>query len=69
MRFVVDPSVSLLRVNYPVDAIWRGVLAGDDAALAAVDLASGPVAMLVQRIALASKSLASTGRRFEITVR
>jgi hypothetical protein len=51
LRFVVDPSVSLLVVEYPADAIWRAVLDGDDAALAAVDLADGPVRLLVQRLA------------------
>ncbi len=50
MRFMVDPSVSLLRSDYPADAIWRAVLEGDNAALAALDLADGPVGLLVQRI-------------------
>ena len=47
--FMPHPALSLLRCTYPVDAIWRGVLAGDDAALAAVDLAAGPVHLLVER--------------------
>jgi hypothetical protein len=47
--FVPHPSVALLRLDYPVDSIWRGVLSADDAALAAVDLASGPVHLLVER--------------------
>jgi len=33
-----------------VDAIWRAVLAQDDAAMAAIDLGSGPVWLLVQRL-------------------
>jgi hypothetical protein len=49
--FARHPSVALLRLEYPADAIWRGVLGGDDAALAAVDLASGPVHLLVERSA------------------
>lgn len=51
VRFVTHPSVSLLRVDHPVDAIWRAVLAQDDAALAAIDLAAGPVWLMVQRLA------------------
>ncbi len=49
IRFVADPSVALLAVDGPADAIWRSVLAGDDAALAAVDLADAPVHLLVAR--------------------
>lgn len=49
IRFVVEPSVSVLRADTPADAIWRAVLDRDDAALAAVDLADGPVHLLVQR--------------------
>jgi hypothetical protein len=47
--FVAHPSVSLLRLAYPVDAIWRAVLAGDDEALGKVDIESGPVNLLVER--------------------
>lgn len=49
VSFVPHPSIGLLRTNYPVDVIWRGVLGGDDAALAAVDLTSGPAFLLVER--------------------
>ncbi|MEO8346926.1 MAG: DNA-binding domain-containing protein [Betaproteobacteria bacterium] len=49
VRFVVHPSITLLSGNYPVDAIWRAVLAQDDEALAAIDLAAAPVWLLVQR--------------------
>jgi hypothetical protein len=49
IRFTAHPSVSLVRANHPVDAIWRAVLAQDDAAMAAVDLGAGPVWLLVQR--------------------
>ena len=51
VRFVPHPSVSLVSANYPVDAIWRAVLAQDDTALAAIDLAAGAVWLLVQRLA------------------
>jgi hypothetical protein len=47
--FVPHPSISFVRADYPVDAIWRAVLAQDDAAVAAIDLGSGPVWLLVQR--------------------
>jgi hypothetical protein len=49
VSFVPHPSIGLLRSGYPVDVIWRGLLAGDDAALAAVDLKGGPVCLLVER--------------------
>jgi hypothetical protein len=47
--FVPNPSVALLCADCPVDVIWRGVLGGDDAALAAIDLNAGPVYLLVER--------------------
>jgi hypothetical protein len=47
--FTPHPSVSLLFSPYPVDAIWRGVLARNDEALAAIDLSSGVVRLLVER--------------------
>src|SRR5579872_2355891 len=43
------PSLSLVRTQYPADAIWRAVLARDDAAMAAIDLTTGPVFLLVSR--------------------
>ncbi len=46
---VPHPSIALLSLRYPADAIWRAVLEDDDAALAAVDLASGPVRLLIER--------------------
>ncbi len=48
-RLVPHPSIALLSLRYPADAIWRAVLEDDDAALSAVDLASGPVWLLVER--------------------
>jgi hypothetical protein len=47
--FVPDPSIQLLRVEYPADVIWRAVLDADDEALGNVDLASGPRNILVER--------------------
>jgi hypothetical protein len=49
VSFVPHPSVSLLSLATPADAIWRAVLAADDAALAAVDPAAGAVRLLVER--------------------
>jgi len=49
VRFVPHPSIALVHAGYPADVIWRGVLGGDDAALAAVDLDAGPVRLLVER--------------------
>lgn len=50
VRFIPHPSVSLIRADYPVDAIWRGVLEQDDAALASIDLHAGPIRLLVERL-------------------
>lgn len=52
VRFAPHPSLSLLRTAYPADTIWRAVLAGDDAALAGIDLAAGQTSLLVERGAL-----------------
>jgi hypothetical protein len=49
VAFVPHPSVSLLRLDHPADDIWRAVLDGDDAALAAVNVDAGPVHLLVER--------------------
>lgn len=51
LRFVAHPSLSLLSSPFPVDAIWRAVLQQDDQAMAAVDLDSGPVHLIVERVA------------------
>ncbi len=50
VRFVPHPSVSLIRADYPVDAIWRGVLDQDDVALASIDISAGPVWLLIERL-------------------
>jgi hypothetical protein len=49
IAFVPQPSLGFVRADHPVDAIWRTVLSGDDDAMAAVDLRSGPVWLLVER--------------------
>jgi len=49
VRFVAHPSVRLLSVDYPVDLIWRAILAGDDADLTNLDIHAGPINLLVER--------------------
>lgn len=49
IRFHPHPSVSLVHSRFPVDEIWRSVLDGDDARLAAIDPDGGPVWLIVQR--------------------
>jgi hypothetical protein len=49
IAFAPHPSLGLVRADHPVDAVWRAVLAQDDGAMAAIDLESGPVWLLVQR--------------------
>lgn len=51
VRFMPHPSVALVRAEHPVDAIWRAVLAQDEAAMAAIELDAGPVFLLVRRAA------------------
>ena len=46
---VPHPSVGLVAAAHPVDAICRAVLEADDAAMAAIDLAAGPVWLIVAR--------------------
>jgi hypothetical protein len=49
IAFTPHPSMGLVRADHPVDAIWRAVLAQDDAAMARIELNSGPVWLLVHR--------------------
>jgi hypothetical protein len=49
--FIPHPSVSLVFSPYPVDLIWRAVLARDDAALTTIDFLGGAVRLLVERCA------------------
>jgi len=49
IRFIAHPSLGLLSSPYPVDAIWRAVLARNDALMAAIDLGAGPVHLLIDR--------------------
>jgi hypothetical protein len=49
LRFRFHPALTLLRSRFPVDAIWAAVLRQDEAAMAAIELESGPVHLLVER--------------------
>jgi hypothetical protein len=49
VRFVPHPSVRLLSLHHSADVIWRAVLGGDDATLAAIDLTGKPLWLVVHR--------------------
>lgn len=49
ISFTPHPSVGLVRDDAPIDRIWRAVLDQDEEAMAAIDLAAGPVWLLVER--------------------
>ncbi|MGA7803702.1 MAG: hypothetical protein WCB02_03650, partial [Bradyrhizobium sp.] len=57
LRLIAEPSLGLLHLRHPADAIWRAVLAGDDAGrdggldvgLGAIDPGSGEVFVLIER--------------------
>jgi len=46
---IPHPSLTVLGLDYPADAIWRAVLAQDDEALGALALRGGPFFVLVWR--------------------
>ena len=47
--FVGHPSVTVLRLKFPADRIWRSVLQHDEEGMRAIDLSTGPVYLLVER--------------------
>lgn len=47
--FVAHPSVTFLELQYPADHIADAVLSGSEAAMAEVDISSGPVQLVVHR--------------------
>lgn len=49
LRFIAKPSLRLLHLRHPVDAIWTAVIAGDDEALKGINLDVGPIYLLVER--------------------
>ena len=50
LRLIPHHSVHFVRSIYPVDVLWRAVLAEDDLALAKIDLAAGPVWLMIARL-------------------
>ena len=50
LRFIAHPSVTLLALESPADAIWQAVLAGDAGALASLDPAGPRVHLLIERL-------------------
>ncbi|MEO8921746.1 MAG: DNA-binding domain-containing protein [Caldimonas sp.] len=48
--FTAHPSISMLRSAFPVDAIWKAVLEQDGHAMSDLNLSSGPVYLLVERL-------------------
>lgn len=69
VRFVPHPSIRLLSLRYPADTIWRGALDEDDATLASVDLASGPIWLLVERADAGLQVCRLTGQAWRFTER
>jgi len=63
--FAPHASVRLLTLTAPADRIADAVLAGDDAAMAAIDLASGPALLLVHRAAQGVRSLRLAPEAFD----
>ncbi len=49
ITFIPHPSVRLLELATPADAVADAVLAGDDRAMAAIDLAAGPRRLVLHR--------------------
>lgn len=49
VRFTPHSSLSLLHLKYPADSIADAVIARDDAAMAAIDLDSGPIWLVTHR--------------------
>lgn len=47
--FVAHPSVSLVKVAYAADAIWRAVIEENDAALEAIDVSQGSAFLVISR--------------------
>ncbi len=49
LRFIAHPSTQVFLLRYPADRIADAVLAADEAAMRAIDLASGPIRLAVHR--------------------
>jgi hypothetical protein len=49
VSFTAHPALSLLRLGFGADAIWRAVLDQDSEAMARIDLRTGAVSLLIER--------------------
>ncbi|MDH6147086.1 MULTISPECIES: HvfC/BufC family peptide modification chaperone [Paraburkholderia] len=67
LRLSPHPATQLLHCDAPADAIWRAVLQQDDAALRAIELAAGPVYLLVQRVTEGVDTLRLSVREWHIS--
>lgn len=68
LRFTPHPSLALLRCDFPADDIWRSVLGKDDGEMAAIDLGSGPVHLVVERVADRAQVSRLSAREWSATV-
>jgi hypothetical protein len=69
VSFTAHPGLSLLRLGFPADAIWRAVLDQNDAAMAAIDLAAGPAHLLIERDAAGVQVRRLDAAAWEFTAR
>jgi hypothetical protein len=69
VSFTAHPALSLLRLQFPADAIWRAVLDQDAAAMAAIDLAAGPAHLLIERDAAGVQVRRLNAARWQFTAR
>jgi Putative DNA-binding domain len=69
LSFTAHPALSLLRLEFPADAIWRAVLEQNDAAMAAIDLLSGPVHLLIERDTAGVQVRALSAAAWDFTAR
>lgn len=67
LRLSPHPATRLLRCDSPADTVWRAVLQQDDAALRAIELADGPVHLLVQRVTEGVDTLRLTAGEWRIS--
>ncbi|MGH8260448.1 MAG: HvfC/BufC family peptide modification chaperone [Steroidobacteraceae bacterium] len=49
VRLIAHPALTLLALPCPADEIWNAVIHRDEAAMGAIDLASGPAHLLIER--------------------
>ncbi|MGE3280070.1 MAG: putative DNA-binding domain-containing protein [Alphaproteobacteria bacterium] len=69
LSFLPHPSVRLLELDYPADRIADAVLADDDDAIAAIDLADGPARLVVNRGPNGVQALRLTQEAYEFACR